>query len=78
MTSRELYAKERALKAEIVETIKALLGKKTFTLDEPVEDDSNNLMLSIDREQVHCENTVYCITDLSIDDGMYLVSLIEI
>jgi hypothetical protein len=80
MTSEELYRKERTLKNEIVKTIRTLLDSKSFgnyTLETPVDDDCNNTVHSIDKENVNCQNTVYCLDDLSIDDGLYFVSLLE-
>jgi hypothetical protein len=80
MTSEELYAKERNLKNEIVETIQTLVGDEKVDLKaNSFDDEANNRLDFVDKNSVYStgNDIDYPLHELGINDAIYIVALLE-
>jgi len=78
--SRIFGEKERKLKAEVIKELRKHLGKKRVELENGFEDEANNDIIAIDRDNVYFNNGVdsYALSGLGLLDAIYLIGMMEL
>ena len=75
------YAKQRELHTEVIETLQKAIGKKLINLEkleQEFEDESFNTVVKVNRTTVFTDGEFgeYRITDLTINDALYILGVI--
>ena len=80
MKAEQFRKKEQALKAEILAEIRAKLGEEKIHLGDNFEDEANNELFAVDKDDVFFnEDGVDCypLEDLGINDAIAILYFLE-
>lgn len=77
--SDKFAEQERELKANVIKELRKHAPKKKMELEQSFEDEANNDITAIDKDNVYFNDSVdsYPLSGLGITDAIYLLSVVE-